>query len=166
MCRWSVQTAFFWKKTCSRGIWTPSRCRGNTSSNGRNTSGCHGNTSCNGGNTTSSHGNTSSNAGNTTGTGGNTTGSCGKTSSWRGNTPSFHANRDLSRRCMEKRRALTLSNQRRVLPETSVPNRQVPVQLAAISAARTVFCRSMAMVIGPTPPGLGVIFPAMGWMFL
>jgi hypothetical protein len=32
----------------------------------------------------------------------------------------------------------------------------------AISAARTVFCISMAMVMGPTPPGLGVILPAMG----
>lgn len=31
---------------------------------------------------------------------------------------------------------------------------------SAISAARNVFCMSMAMVIGPTPPGTGVIAPA------
>ena len=37
---------------------------------------------------------------------------------------------------------------------------QAPV---SSSAARTVFCMSIAMVIGPTPPGLGVIRPAMGW---
>ena len=30
-----------------------------------------------------------------------------------------------------------------------------------ISAARTVLTRSMAIVIGPTPPGTGVIAPAM-----
>ena len=33
---------------------------------------------------------------------------------------------------------------------------------ATISAARTVFCNSMAIVIGPTPPGFGVMRPAIG----
>src|SRR5207247_2912385 len=33
----------------------------------------------------------------------------------------------------------------------------------ASSAARTVFCISIAIVIGPTPPGFGVIMPATGW---
>ncbi len=32
--------------------------------------------------------------------------------------------------------------------------------MAAISAARTVLLSSIAMVIGPTPPGFGVIAPA------
>src|SRR5438094_756857 len=40
-----------------------------------------------------------------------------------------------------------------------VPPHYLP---AASSAARTVFCMSMAMVMGPTPPGLGVIIPAIG----
>jgi len=31
------------------------------------------------------------------------------------------------------------------------------------SPARMVFCMSVAMVMEPTPPGLGVIRPAMGW---
>src|ERR1051326_2267464 len=35
--------------------------------------------------------------------------------------------------------------------------------VTAISAARTVFCISIAIVIGPTPPGLGVMLPAIGW---
>src|SRR5439155_6107251 len=39
--------------------------------------------------------------------------------------------------------------------------RQVHLAVA-ISAARMVFRMSMAMVIGPTPPGLGVILPATG----
>jgi len=36
-------------------------------------------------------------------------------------------------------------------------------QEVAVSAARAVLARSMAMVMGPTPPGFGVIQPAMGW---
>src|SRR5216110_58781 len=35
-------------------------------------------------------------------------------------------------------------------------------QVMVRSAARTVLRMSIAIVIGPTPPGLGVILPAMG----
>ena len=38
--------------------------------------------------------------------------------------------------------------------------------VAAFSAALTVLRISNAIVIGPTPPGFGVIFPAIGWTFV
>src|ERR1041385_3646680 len=44
------------------------------------------------------------------------------------------------------------------MPE--IVSHTTPPQPHACSAARTVFCISIAMVIGPTPPGLGVILPA------
>src|SRR2546423_1148065 len=71
----------------------------------------------------------------------------------------FHCevgDRDRSRRRPDRNRVLTFLRRRDLFEEIE---RQL-LHRAAISAARTVFSISIAIVIGPTPPGTGVIFEA------
>src|SRR5256885_8548985 len=71
----------------------------------------------------------------------------------------FHCevgDRDRSRRRPDRNRVLTFLRRRDLFEEIE---RQL-LHRAAISAARTVFSISIAIVIGPTPPGTGVILDA------
>src|SRR2546423_7434693 len=71
----------------------------------------------------------------------------------------FHCevgDRDRSRRRPEPNRVLTFLRRRDLFEEIE---RQL-LHRAAISAAHTVFSINIAIVIGPTPPGTGVIFDA------